>query len=134
MKVKVTHSTKYLGKVVHSDGKNTDNISQRKKRGFGTITDIVNILDTMCLGPLMFNKAVVLRNSMLVGTLLTCSEAWYNVTEVDMVQLEQLDKGLWSQLLEVARTTLRPGVPRAGARTSPICHYEEEAALSTGHP
>ena len=49
VKVKVTHSTKYLGKVVRSDGKNTDNISQRKKRGFGTITDIVNILDPSCL-------------------------------------------------------------------------------------
>ena len=104
VKVKETHSTKYLGEVVSSDGKNIDNISQRRKRGFGTIKDIVNILDNMCLGPLMFNKAVVLRNSMLVGTLLTCSEAWYNVTEADLVQLEQMDKALWSQLLEIART------------------------------
>ena len=43
---------------------------------------------------------------MLVGTLLTCSEAWYNITEADLVQLEQLDKALCSQLLEVARTLL----------------------------
>ena len=51
----------------------------------------------------MFQKAVVLRDSMLVGTLLTC-EAWYNITELDLVQLEQIDKSLWSNLLEVART------------------------------
>ena len=62
------------------------------------------MLDTMCLGPFMFQKAVVLRDSMLVGTLLTCSEARYNITEADLVQLEQIDKALWSQLLEVART------------------------------
>ena len=104
MKVKETFSTKYLGEVISSDGKNTDNIPQRKKRGFGTIKDIVMMLDDMCLGPHMFQKAVVLRDSMLVGTLLTCSEAWYNVTEVDLVQLEQLDKALWSNILEVART------------------------------
>ena len=104
VKVKETYSTKYLGEVLSSDGRNTDNISERRKRGFGTITDIVKILDNMCLGPLMFQKAVVLRDSMLVGTLLTCSEAWYNITELDLVHLEKIDKALWSNILEVART------------------------------
>ena len=41
---------------------------------------------------------------MLVGTLLTCSEAWYNVTEIDLGTLEQSDKALWCNILEVART------------------------------
>ena len=104
VKVKATISTKYLGEVISSDGKNSENISQRRKRGFGTIKDISKLLDNMCLGPLMFQKAVVLRDSMLLGTLLTCSEAWYNITELEMVQLEQIDKSLWSNLLEVART------------------------------
>ena len=58
----------------------------------------------MCLGPYMFLKAVVLRNSMLVGTLLSNSEAWYNVTEVELNQLEQVDKSLWCNLTEVAKT------------------------------
>ena len=57
--MKETYSTKYLGEVLSSDGRNTDNISERRKRGLGTITDIVKILDNMCLGPLMFQKAVV---------------------------------------------------------------------------
>ena len=104
MKVKPTHSTKYLEEVISSDGKNSENISQRRKIGFGTIKDISKILDNMCLDPLTFQNAVVLRDSMLVGTLPTCSEAWYNLTELDLVQLEQIDKSLWSNLLEVART------------------------------
>ena len=62
------------------------------------------MLDTMCLGPYMFQKAVVLRDSMLVGTLLSCSEAWYSITEVQLGQLEQVDKALWCNLLEIART------------------------------
>ena len=41
---------------------------------------------------------------MLVGTLLSCSEAWYNVSEAELGQIEQVDKSLWSSLLEVART------------------------------
>ena len=62
------------------------------------------MLDNMCLGPYMFQKAVVLRDSMLVGTLLTNSEAWFNVTELELRQLEQVDKCLWCNILEVART------------------------------
>ena len=68
--------------------------------------DICSMLDNMCLGPYMVQKAVVLRNSMLVGTLLTCSEAWYNVSEAELGQLEQVDKSLWTRILEVARTVL----------------------------
>ena len=104
VKVKEAFSTKYLGELISSDGSNTENIAARKKRGFGTIKDICTMLDKMCLGPYMFKKAVILRNSMLVGTLLTCSEAWYNVTEMDLGNLEQSDKALWCNLLEVART------------------------------
>ena len=104
VKVKQTFQTKYLGEVISSDGTNTANITNRKGRGFGTVKDIVNMLDNMCLGPYMYQKAVVLRDSMLVGTLLSCSEVWYNVTESEVGQLEQVDKGLWCQLLEVART------------------------------
>ena len=62
------------------------------------------MLDTMCLGPYMFRKAIILRDSMLVGTILSSSEAWYNVSEADLGQVEQVDKSLWCNLLEVART------------------------------
>ena len=104
VKVQETWSTKYLGEIISSDGTNKENVAARKKRGFGTVKDIMNMLDTMCLGPYMFKKAIVLRDSMLVGTLLSCSEAWYNVSEADLGQIEQVDKSLWCNLLEVART------------------------------
>ena len=104
MRIKETLSTKYLGEVISSDGTNKENIAARKGRGFGTVKDIVKMLDKMCLGPYLYKKAVVLRESMLVGTLLTCSAAWYNLTETDLLQLEQVDKALWCSLLEVSST------------------------------
>ena len=85
-------------------GSNTKNGTDRRNRGFGTAKEIQKMLDTMCLGPLRFQKAVVLRNSMLVGTLLSCSEAWYNITEVQLGLLEQVDKSIWCNLLKIART------------------------------
>ena len=104
VKVQQSYTSKYLGEMISSDGTNTANIAARKRRGFGTVKDICSMLDNMCLGPYMVQKAVVLRNSMLVGTLLTCSEAWYNVSEAELGQLEQVDKSLWTSILEVART------------------------------
>ena len=41
---------------------------------------------------------------MLVGTLLSCSEVWYGVTDDDLIKLEQADKGFWCSLVEIART------------------------------
>ena len=104
VKVQQSYTSKCLGEMISSDGTNTANIAARKRRGFGTVKDICSMLDNMCLGPYMVQKAVVLRNSMLVGTLLTCSEAWYNVSEAELGQLEQVDKSLWTSILEVART------------------------------
>ena len=94
----------HLKEVICTDGNNAANISNRKGRGFETVNDIKNMLDKMCLGPYMFQKALVLRDSMLVGTLLACSEVWYNVSEVELGQLEQVDKAIWCQLLEVVQT------------------------------
>ena len=104
VKVKEMYSKKYLGEILSLDGKNTENISAKQKRGYGTVKDITNMLDNMCLGPFMYKKAIILRDSMLVGTLLSCSEAWYNLSETDLWHLEQVDKSLWCNLLEVART------------------------------
>ena len=51
VRIKETRSTKYLGEVISSDGTNTENVAARKRRGCGTVKEIVNMLDKMCLGP-----------------------------------------------------------------------------------
>ena len=38
---------------------NLENVYARKKHGFGTVKDIMNMLDSMCLGPYMFKKATM---------------------------------------------------------------------------
>ena len=93
-----------MGERISSQGTNTENVAARTGRGYGTVKEICRMLDNMCLGPYMYQKAIILRDSMLVGTLLTCCEAWYNVTESELGQIEQVDKSLWCALLEVART------------------------------
>ena len=47
VKVKEVFSTKYLGEIISSDGSNTQNVTDRRNRGFGTVKEILKMLDTM---------------------------------------------------------------------------------------
>ena len=67
MRIKETRSTKYLGEVISSDGTNTENVAARKRQGFGTVKEIVKMLDEMCLGPYLYQKPLLFRESLFVG-------------------------------------------------------------------
>ena len=99
---------KIFREKISSDGKNTENVSAKKKQGFVTIKNITIMLNTMCLGPYMFRKAIGLWDS--------CSKAWYNVSEADLGQIEHVDKALWCR-----------------SRAFNIYHCEKKANLSTKH-
>ena len=43
VKVKEVWSSNYLGVIISSDGKISENISARKKKGFGTVKDITTL-------------------------------------------------------------------------------------------
>ena len=43
-------------------------------------------------------------SAVLVGNLLNCCEAWYNITKLELGHIKQVNKSLWCNLLEVART------------------------------
>ena len=49
--------------------------------------------------------AVILRNSMLINSLLFNAEAWYNVTDNDLKELEKADEILLRKILECPVTT-----------------------------
>ena len=66
-KMEEVDNEKYLGDILSSDGKN---------RGFGVITQIMSILTDICFGRHYFEVAIILRNSLLISSLLTNSEAW----------------------------------------------------------
>ena len=83
---------KYLGDVIQSDGKNNLNIQERKNRGIGAVNQIKQLLDDLCLGDYHFEAANILRNSLLLSTLLSNSETWYNLTKKEISELESVDE------------------------------------------
>ena len=70
-------SVKYLGDILSTDGSNIKNIEAIKSKAIGAVKQIIYILEGTCFGPYFFEVAVVLRNSLLVNSTLTNSEAWY---------------------------------------------------------
>jgi hypothetical protein len=96
---------KYLGDIIMNNGKNTKNIKSRRDKGEGNVRQIMSILDDMCFGPFQFEVANTLRESLFINSILTNSEVWYNLTKVEIEQLEQIDEELLRKILETGRGT-----------------------------
>ena len=61
------------------------------------------MLEKMPGGEYHFEISVILRNAMLISSLLTNSEVWYGVTKEDTDQLEQIDEMWIRNLFECSR-------------------------------
>ena len=57
------------------------------------------ILDNMCLGPYFFEVGLVLRNSLFLNGILTNLEASYVLTDAEIIELEQMDISLITNVL-----------------------------------
>ena len=64
------HQDKYLGDIVAADGTNDSNVQAKKEKGYGNIDQIMNIFRDYSFGPYYFLVAVMLRNSMLINSVL----------------------------------------------------------------
>ena len=94
-------TAKYLGDYLSTNGSNRKTIEDRKAKGQGAINKILSILDETCFGPFYFECAVILRNSLLLSTMLTNSEAWYGLSKIEIETLEKIDLQLLRRIFEV---------------------------------
>ena len=63
------------------------------------VNQISMLLDDLCLGKFHFESANVFRNSLLLSTLISSSEAWYNLTDKEISDLESVDERLLRKVL-----------------------------------
>ena len=103
--METVETEKYLGDIISNDGKNSKNITARKNRGIGVTNQIMSILEEICFGNYYFQVAMILRNSLLISSLLTNAEAWYNLSSSDIAELEKADEDLLRKVLECPVST-----------------------------
>jgi hypothetical protein len=104
-KMEVKEEQMYLGDVISSNGKHLKNVLNRKSKGLGVINQIMQILNSTFFGKFYFEVALVLRESLLLSSLLLNSEAWVNLTDLDIRKLEQTDEILLSKILDCDANT-----------------------------
>ena len=80
--------------------KNDKNITDRINKSFGNVNKIVTTLNERPFGSYTFQAAKVMRNGILVGSMLNNSEAWMHLTQKNIEDLEKPDKVLKEKLFE----------------------------------
>ena len=66
----------------------------------GTVRQICKFLDELCLGEYYFQVANTLRDSLLLSTLFSNNEAWYDLTANDISKLENVDEDLLQRIFQ----------------------------------
>ena len=95
----------YLGDVISVDGRNMKNIKTRTNKGTGVVNRIMTILEGIPCGKQYFKVGIILRDSLLVSSMLFNSETWYNLTSKELELLETVDLALIRQLLKAPKGT-----------------------------
>ena len=96
---------KYLGDVISRDGRNIKNIQSRVNKGTGIVRKILTILDGIPFGKYHYEAGIILRNSLLVSSVLFNSEAWYNITKAELELIETVDLMLLRGILKAPKST-----------------------------
>ena len=91
-------STKYLGNYISAKGGVNDTIEDRRKKGWGKVSLIMGILGEVDMGAHKLEAGLLLRESILVNSLLFSAEAWSAVSEKQLARLEVVDNALLRQL------------------------------------
>ena len=91
--------------MIATDGRNKKNIKSRIAKGTGIVNKILNILDRIPFGKHYFEVGVLLRDSLLISSILFNSEAWYNRTNAELDLIETIDVSLLRSLLHAPKGT-----------------------------
>ena len=97
--MKLTKEKKYLGDIICEDGTNKINIKDRTNKAIGNVNRIDTTLKERYFGKHMFKAAKLMRESILIGGMLTNSESWIKLTKRDLEDLEKPDMMLLRKVL-----------------------------------
>ena len=89
--MKRVQEKKYLGDILSNDMKNTKNIKAKANRAIGIVNKISTSLYERPYGKNTFKAAILMRESLLLGSMLSNSESWINITKNYLDMLEKPD-------------------------------------------
>ena len=91
---------KYLGDILHENGKPKATILQRVNRGYAIVGQIFALLKDLPIGNLRILIGLELRQAWLINGTLFNSEVWHNVADSDIAHFVDIDKYLLRGLVK----------------------------------
>ena len=91
IKLILVEEKKYLGDIICKDGTNKMNIKDRTNKATGNVNKIDTTLKERYFGKHTFKAAKLMRESILIGGMLTNAESWIKLTNKDLEDLEKSD-------------------------------------------
>ena len=104
--MKNVEDKKYLGQILSKDLKNDKNIKDKVNKSYGNVNKIITTLIERPFGKFTFQAATVMRNGILIGSLLNNSETWIQLTKKNIEEIEKPDKVLKDKLLDSKASTV----------------------------
>ena len=105
--MKESHQVKYLGDVIHKDGRPRATIVERINRGWAICGQIFGLLKEIPIGNLRVQIGLELRQAWLLNGMLFNSEVWYGLKDSDIASFVEIDQYLIRGLLKAhAKTPL----------------------------
>ena len=98
-KMKDSEHEKYLGEVIHQNGKQHATVVDRLSKGYGIISNIMALIDDIPLGHRRVQIGLELRQAWLINGVLYNSEIWQQLTEKDKLDLNKIDHILLRSIL-----------------------------------
>ena len=95
------------GKNIFIDktGKPRATIQDRRAKGFGIVSQIIAITNEAPLGKWRIKSGILLRNAMLVNSMLFNAEAWQGISVEDIESMSRVDEALLRGLLSAHSKT-----------------------------
>ena len=98
-----TDEQTYLGFVISNKGENMANIRKVKQKSIGTVTQIINKLNSLNLRNYYFECAVLLLNVILRGSILYACEVYYDLKENELRQIERIEENFLRQIFKTSK-------------------------------
>ena len=106
--MEIVMKDKYLGDVIKNDGKHDKTIESRVSSGLGQISALITILNEVSFGQYYYQMGTILRSTLVMSSMLLNSEAWVNLLEQNISDLEATDRILLRRVLNAPLST---GIP-----------------------
>ena len=97
--MKNVQNKKYLGCIISNDMGNQSNIKEKTNRGVGIVNKIITTLYERPYGKYTYKAAALMREGLLLASILNNSESWINITKQDIEKLGKPDKMLIKNIL-----------------------------------